>query len=455
MPEKFFVTSAVTFVTQKVTFFCRAIDFYGDVGVCLRLARGLTEMGCQVTLVTDRPDLALAMNATQCSQTSPRHPQYSLRIVSWNEVPEPSAHELVIEAFQVSPPRRYLQACGPGVRRICLDYLATEDWAEGLQGLPAPDTAFPAHQRIWLAPSFSSQSSGPPRNAGLQTSPGLPRGRWADASAQDRADMRSRLLASYSVSNVGSNATRPTDSFLVLTFGYDDAPWDALAQVMGCEGAPKDGLLQAGLPEGFDRVCFVRPEGLAFSHDEFDVVLQSCDLNFVRGEDSFVRAHYAAAGRWQVPFVWQPYRQAAGAHLDKLRAWQQRLIPAEEVQGASGLQDFSSPQASVASVDLLAGVWQSWLGLEAFFNLVADASVQPVAPTSSDPPGPLAPPARFARSASQKYAESLVHLSRSWQPLQQNWDLFRTTFSGACQRLIPEPSLETTLLQIFSSRSDL
>jgi uncharacterized repeat protein (TIGR03837 family) len=50
--------------------------------------------------------------------------------------------------------------------------------------------------------------------------------------------------------------------------------------------------------------------------DRYDELLWACDLNFVRGEDSFVRAQWAAK-----PFVWQIYPQAEGAHLAKLEAF--------------------------------------------------------------------------------------------------------------------------------------
>jgi uncharacterized repeat protein (TIGR03837 family) len=51
---------------------------------------------------------------------------------------------------------------------------------------------------------------------------------------------------------------------------------------------------------------------------QFDQLLWACDLNFVRGEDSFVRAHWA--GR---PFVWQAYVQDDGAQHAKIAAWLQ------------------------------------------------------------------------------------------------------------------------------------
>ena len=48
----------------------------------------------------------------------------------------------------------------------------------------------------------------------------------------------------------------------------------------------------------------------------YDALLWSCDINFVRGEDSFVRAQWAAR-----PFVWQVYPQADEAHAAKLEAF--------------------------------------------------------------------------------------------------------------------------------------
>jgi uncharacterized repeat protein (TIGR03837 family) len=45
-------------------------------------------------------------------------------------------------------------------------------------------------------------------------------------------------------------------------------------------------------------------------------LLWACDINFVRGEDSFVRAQWAAK-----PFVWHIYPQDEQAHMVKLNAF--------------------------------------------------------------------------------------------------------------------------------------
>ncbi len=48
----------------------------------------------------------------------------------------------------------------------------------------------------------------------------------------------------------------------------------------------------------------------------YDELLWACDINFVRGEDSFVRAQWAAK-----PLIWQIYPQHDGVHMQKLRAF--------------------------------------------------------------------------------------------------------------------------------------
>ena len=58
---------------------------------------------------------------------------------------------------------------------------------------------------------------------------------------------------------------------------------------------------------------------------DYDHLLWACDLNFVRGEDSFVRAQWA--GR---PFVWQIYPQHDGAHARQARRLLDRMLAGAE-----------------------------------------------------------------------------------------------------------------------------
>ena len=56
---------------------------------------------------------------------------------------------------------------------------------------------------------------------------------------------------------------------------------------------------------------------------QFDRLLWACDVNFVRGEDSCVRAQWA-----QRPLVWNIYPQAENTHWIKLHAFLDRFAAA-------------------------------------------------------------------------------------------------------------------------------
>jgi uncharacterized repeat protein (TIGR03837 family) len=78
------------------------------------------------------------------------------------------------------------------------------------------------------------------------------------------------------------------------------------------------------------------------SQPDYDRLLWSCDLNFVRGEDSFVRAQWAG-----VPFVWQIYPQHDGVHAAKLDAFLDRMLDG----------------AGLAAATALRRLWRAWNGL--------------------------------------------------------------------------------------------
>ena len=80
------------------------------------------------------------------------------------------------------------------------------------------------------------------------------------------------------------------------------------------------------------------------SQATYDTLLWCCDLNGVRGEDSFVRAQWAGE-----PLIWHIYLQDDEAHMHKLAAFLDRFCVGLE----PGLADD------------LRGVWRAWNRAEA------------------------------------------------------------------------------------------
>jgi hypothetical protein len=90
------------------------------------------------------------------------------------------------------------------------------------------------------------------------------------------------------------------------------------------------------------------------SQHDFDHLLWACDLNFVRGEDSLVRALWAGK-----PFIWQIYPQDDGAHRAKLHAfldWLQAPTSLRRVHDAwNGLANLAPTQPLFTPLEL-----ESW-----------------------------------------------------------------------------------------------
>jgi len=292
---------------QNWVLFCRVLDNFGDAGFCWRLALALKQLGVgQVVLVIDQIKVINDLRGSAAP--------LGLTVLPWHQLTDDAQAlsriesatpgnvfkvDVLIEAFACHIPLTVVDQLSDQTVWFSLDYLATEPWADEVHNKPAPLPSLrhtAAQRRRWFVPGFSKATGG------------LLHGHWRHINERQRRNWRTRL------------AGRPIqdDCFLVLAFGYPDAAWSEFESL--CTGAK--GLL----PKGFKEVAFWRPKGIDYSQEELDEILQSCDLNFVRGEDSFVRAHWAAAGPWKVPFVWQPYRQAEDGHGHKLAGWLNQML---------------------------------------------------------------------------------------------------------------------------------
>jgi uncharacterized repeat protein (TIGR03837 family) len=300
--------------------FCAVVDNYGDIGVCWRLARQLAaEHRLTVRLWVD--DLA-AFQAL-CPQIDARHPPVQLiegvEVRHWiADFPELVPAAVVIEAFACHVPERFSAAMALGQPPpvwINLEYLSAEDWVAGCHALSSPHPRLPLTQYFFF-PGFTARTGGLLRERDLLAR----RDKFVASPARQAAFWQQ--MGGFSPS---------ADTLLVSLFAYENPAiadllqiWEqaatpvcclipasrALAQVAAYCGAPlKVGdCVQRGTLD--IRVLPFVPQ------NDYDALLWACDLNFVRGEDSFVRAQWAAK-----PMVWQLYPQQEAAHKVKLDAF--------------------------------------------------------------------------------------------------------------------------------------
>ncbi len=241
---------------------------------------------------------------------------------------------------------------------INLEYLSAEPYAERNHGLPSLVQCGPAAgwTKWFFYPGFSAQTGG------LLREPNL--------AARQAAFDRTTWLHAH-----GVEAVESIETTLVSLFCYEPPLLAALLHQWaksGINGKPVHLLVASGRATGavwaawgkndlknttFNHIKQPQPNEYGrgqlsisylplLSQTDFDHLLWACDINFVRGEDSIVRAIWAGK-----PFVWQIYPQDDGVHSVKLDTFLDML-------GASGstppsLREFhrrwNAPDAGVAA----------------------------------------------------------------------------------------------------------
>lgn len=292
---------------NTVDIYCQVIDNYGDAGVCWRLARSFAQHGLAVTLwIDDIARLSALRPALQADLPTQRLDGFTVCI--WDA--ETAFHQpadLVIEAFGCRMPAAQVTAMAvmsnPPVW-INLEYLSAESWVSEHHGLPSPHPSLPL-TRYFFFPGFDLLSGGLIREQHL-----LAERRVFDGTARDA------FLARLGI------VLEPGEVLLSM-FCYPSAPVGELLKALQ-SGPPVLCVFPGGLPKDCEalQVGAVRLRSLPFLEpDDYDRLLWSCELNFVRGEDSAVRAQWAGQ-----PFIWQFYEQAEGAHHVKREAFLRRYI---------------------------------------------------------------------------------------------------------------------------------
>lgn len=330
--------------------FCRVVDNYGDIGVAWRLARVLAaEHGLAVRLWVD--DLAAFRRIwPSASADAAQQTCAGVTVCAWDApfaAVEPAA--VVIEAFGCALPETYLQAMSrrsPPPVWINLEYLSAETWVERHHGLPSPHPQLPL-TKYFFFPGYT------PATGGLLAE--------ADLDARRDRFRRESLVAFRHA--LGATA----DEWLVSLFAYENPALPELLDAWAADARPLTCLVPEGrvLPQlaawlgvaslgagASHRRGALRLQVLPFvDQDAYDRLLWACDLNFVRGEDSCVRAQWAAR-----PLVWQAYPQAEGAHHDKLNA-----LLARYTDGLDG-----------GTAGAIGGLWRRWNGMPQPAGLAAD-----------------------------------------------------------------------------------
>jgi len=301
--------------------FCRVVDNYGDIGVCWRLARQLAkEYPVSVRLWVD--DIHAFVRIWPTARIANVQTALGVEVCLWPQHfgHAPDIADVVIEAFACELPASYIAAMaahkrtGKATHWFNMEYLSAESWIEDCHGLFSlhPPTGM---KKAFFFPGFTDRTGGLPREEGL-----LARCQaWqADPRSATEWFRRHRIATDEHALRISLFAyNNPAIESLLVSWQHSQQPIHCLvaetmivAQInqslgttLGAGDEHQIGQLRVTILPWLDQ-------------DSYDELLWSCDINFVRGEDSFVRAQWAGK-----PMVWQIYPQEDGVHLDKLNAF--------------------------------------------------------------------------------------------------------------------------------------
>jgi uncharacterized repeat protein (TIGR03837 family) len=318
--------------------FCAVVDNYGDAGVCWRLARQLAmDHGWRVRLWIDDPQ--------PLHRLAPDHASGSVDVRPWREpwqAVDPA--DIVIEAFACEPPAEYVAAMArrePKPIWFNLEYLSAEAWIASCHGQPSPHPRLPLMKHFFF-PGFDAATGGLLREADYD----------ARRAAFDEAAFRAEF----------GLPPRQADELTISMFAYPHAPLPDLLPALVRSTRPIS-LLLPGAAAGAPHTGALRQFALPFlPQNRYDEILWACDLNFVRGEDSFVRAQWAAK-----PLVWHIYPQDGDAHMVKLDAFLDRhpagslLRPFWHAWNGRDHLDWPAFAASLPAQAVAAKTWQRTL----------------------------------------------------------------------------------------------
>ena len=309
--------------------FCKVIDNFGDIGVSWRLASDLAARGQQVRLWVDDMSALAWMAPNGCA---------GVQLMPWTEPADVACLQtkpcdVLIEAFGCDAAPDFIASCtrihsAQGQFNpvkplwINLEYLSAESFVIKNHGLTNLVGSGPAAgwRKVFYYPGFAPGTGGLLRELDLvQRQAVFDRASWLK---QHQIDWRGETLVSLFCYEPPALAQLIND---LKQNGIKGEPVRLLVAA-GRAADAVNSILGTGIPQNFiqngqkSREYMGSKLSISYlpllAQAEFDHLLWACDINFVRGEDSMVRAIWAGK-----PFVWQIYPQDDGAHKAKLEAF--------------------------------------------------------------------------------------------------------------------------------------
>lgn len=289
---------------DSIDIFCEVIDNYGDVGVAYRLARELKRI---------YPDKELRFIINQIEELNLIKNNDDIIIIDYKDIDKIGySADLIIETFACNIPETYMKkALKTSKLMINLEYFSSENWVDDFH---LQESFLGGNlKKYFFIPGLSKKSGG-------------------ILLDKDFLERKNKVQKNREYYLKKFNIYEKYD-FIISVFSYEKN-FDNLLQSL--EKLNKKVLLlllsektQKNFTKYFDNNNYYDKIKIVklpfFTYDKYEELLALCDINLVRGEDSFVRALLLAK-----PFLWHIYPQDEDTHIMKLESFLEKYCPNNE-----------------------------------------------------------------------------------------------------------------------------
>ena len=286
---------------STIDIFCEVIDNYGDVGVAYRLAR-------EFKRIYSNKQLRFIINKTEELDLIKK--AEDITIIAYKNIDKiETPADLIIETFACNIPETYMnKALKTSKLIINLEYFSSENWVDDFH---LQESFLGGNlKKYFFIPGLSEKSGGI----------------ILDKEFLDRKNKvqenREYYLKQF---NINENY-----DLIISVFSYEKNFDNFLKTLQKLdkkvlllllsEKTQKNFIKYFDNNDYYDKIKAVKLP--FFTYDKYEELLALCDINLVRGEDSFVRALLLAK-----PFLWHIYPQDENAHIIKLESFLEKYCP--------------------------------------------------------------------------------------------------------------------------------
>lgn len=304
---------------KTLDIFCEIIDNYGDIGVVYRTAKELQKIfpKSKIRAFLNKLDEFKKINSQVLDLPSQNID--GIEYITFDYLRD-NANELltaqvIIEAFGCQIPEEYMEiAYDNSELLINLEYLSAEDWIEDfhLQSSPLGRGKL---KKVFFMPGFTEKSGGVIADSNyleriqrvLENKEFYEKKYLSDI--EDRENKIVGTLFSYekNFTPLLEDLKKLDKDVVILAMG--EKTQDSLRKILK-NFSIED--FRNSLKYGKIEIRFLN----FLNQEEYEELINIVDFNFVRGEDSFIRA--VLTGK---PYMWHIYCQEEYAHMDKIEGF--------------------------------------------------------------------------------------------------------------------------------------